>query len=87
MIFFVSCSQTVLMKLRTIILLCVYIQCDHWCIISQLLNDCLQKYYHGESIAVNVLVDNNTNKTVKKIKISGKFSSDLFISFVKFVFK
>ena len=31
----------------------------------------LQKYYHGESIAINVLVDNNTNKTVKKIKISG----------------
>ena len=32
----------------------------------------LQKYYHGESIAINVLVDNNTNKTVKKIKISGE---------------
>ena len=32
----------------------------------------LQKYYHGESISVNVLVDNNTNKTVKKIKISGE---------------
>ena len=31
-----------------------------------------QKYYHGENIAVNVLVDNNTNKTVKKIKISGE---------------
>ena len=31
-----------------------------------------QKYYHGESIAVNVLVDNNTNKSVKKIKISGE---------------
>uniref|UniRef100_A0AAT9H860 Beta-arrestin n=1 Tax=Peronia verruculata TaxID=500109 RepID=A0AAT9H860_9EUPU len=29
-----------------------------------------EKYYHGESIAINVLVDNNTNKTVKKIKIS-----------------
>ena len=28
-----------------------------------------EKYYHGESIAVNVLVDNNTNKSVKKIKI------------------
>ena len=34
-----------------------------------------QKYYHGESIAVNVLVDNNTNKTVKKVKISGKFNA------------
>ncbi len=31
-----------------------------------------QKYYHGESIAVNVLVDNNSNKSVKKVKISGK---------------
>ena len=31
-----------------------------------------QKYYHGESIAVNVLVDNNTSKTVKKVKLSGK---------------
>ncbi|CAD5116454.1 DgyrCDS5340 [Dimorphilus gyrociliatus] len=29
-----------------------------------------EKYYHGESISVNVLVDNNTSKTVKKIKIS-----------------
>jgi len=32
-----------------------------------------QKYYHGESIAINVLVDNNTNKSVKKVKISGEF--------------
>lgn len=32
----------------------------------------LQKYYHGESISVNVLVDNNTSKSIKKIKISGK---------------
>ncbi|KER27967.1 hypothetical protein T265_05091 [Opisthorchis viverrini] len=29
-----------------------------------------EKYYHGESIAVNVLVDNNSNKTVKKVKLS-----------------
>ncbi|KAH8860418.1 Beta-arrestin-1 [Schistosoma japonicum] len=28
------------------------------------------KYYHGESIEINVLVDNNSNKTVKKIKLS-----------------
>uniref|UniRef100_A0A8C2EH67 Beta-arrestin-1 n=1 Tax=Cyprinus carpio TaxID=7962 RepID=A0A8C2EH67_CYPCA len=28
-------------------------------------------YYHGEPISVNVHVTNNTNKTVKKIKISG----------------
>ena len=32
----------------------------------------MQKYYHGESISVNVLVDNNAGKTVKKIKISGE---------------
>nr|ADY16712.1 arrestin [Argopecten irradians] len=35
-----------------------------------------EKYYHGENIAVNVLVDNNTNKTVKKIKISVSQSSE-----------
>ncbi|CAH8505988.1 unnamed protein product [Heterobilharzia americana] len=29
-----------------------------------------EKYYHGESIEINVLVDNNSNKTVKKIKLS-----------------
>ncbi len=28
-------------------------------------------YYHGESINVNVQATNNSNKTVKKIKISG----------------
>ena len=33
-----------------------------------------QKYYHGESIAINVLVDNNTSKSVKKIKISGELT-------------
>lgn len=32
----------------------------------------VQKYYHGETITINVLVDNNTTKTVKKIKISGE---------------
>jgi len=30
-----------------------------------------QIYYHGEPISVNVHVTNNTNKTVKKMKISG----------------
>ncbi|ETE56340.1 hypothetical protein L345_17949, partial [Ophiophagus hannah] len=30
-----------------------------------------QIYYHGEPINVNVHVTNNTNKMVKKIKISG----------------
>ncbi|VDM16654.1 unnamed protein product [Hydatigera taeniaeformis] len=28
-----------------------------------------QKYFHGESIVVNVLVDNNSTKTVKRIKL------------------
>lgn len=32
-----------------------------------------QIYYHGEPISVNVHVTNNTNKTVKKIKISGSW--------------
>lgn len=30
-----------------------------------------QIYYHGEPISVNVHVTNNTNKTVKKMKVSG----------------
>lgn len=30
-----------------------------------------QIYYHGEPISINVHVTNNTNKTVKKMKISG----------------
>lgn len=30
-----------------------------------------ERYVHGETIAVNVLVDNNTSRAVKKIKISG----------------
>ncbi|KAK2162641.1 hypothetical protein NP493_1511g00000 [Ridgeia piscesae] len=36
-----------------------------------------EKYYHGESIAVNVLVDNNTNKTVKRVKISVRQFADI----------
>lgn len=36
-----------------------------------------EKYYHGESMAINVLVDNNTNKTVKKIKISVRQFADI----------
>ncbi|CAG02160.1 unnamed protein product, partial [Tetraodon nigroviridis] len=32
-----------------------------------------QIYYHGEPISVNVHVTNNTNKTVKKMKVSGMF--------------
>ena len=30
-------------------------------------------YYHGETIAVNVHIQNNSNKSVKKVKVSGKF--------------
>lgn len=30
---------------------------------------CLQMYYHGESIAINVHLQNNSNKTVKKLKV------------------
>lgn len=29
-------------------------------------------YYHGETIAVNVHIQNNSNKSVKKVKVSGK---------------
>lgn len=36
-----------------------------------------EKYYHGESINVNVLVDNNTNKSVKKIKITVRQFADI----------
>lgn len=32
---------------------------------------CPQIYYHGEPISINVHVTNNTNKMVKKMKISG----------------
>lgn len=36
-------------------------------------------YYHGETIAVNVHIQNNSNKSVKKVKVSGKthFNSQL----------
>ncbi|NWU85426.1 ARRB1 protein, partial [Onychorhynchus coronatus] len=37
----------------------------------------LQIYYHGEPISVNVHVTNNTNKTVKKIKISVRQYADI----------
>lgn len=30
----------------------------------------LQMYYHGESISVNVHLQNNSNKTVKKLKVN-----------------
>ncbi|XP_046369240.1 arrestin red cell-like isoform X2 [Haliotis rufescens] len=36
-----------------------------------------EKYYHGEGLAINVLVDNNTSKTVKKIKISVRQFADI----------
>ena len=28
-------------------------------------------YYHGETVAVNVHIQNNSNKSVKKVKVSG----------------
>jgi len=31
-------------------------------------------YYHGESINVNVVVTNNSSKTLRKIRISGKLN-------------
>ena len=45
----------------------------------------LQKYYHGESIAVNVLADNNTSKTIKKIRISGQWPTFLLYIWYAFV--
>ncbi|KAI5755319.1 hypothetical protein M8J77_015931 [Diaphorina citri] len=36
-------------------------------------------YYHGESIAVNVHVANNSNRTVKKIKVSDSRLLDLLV--------
>nr|BAR90777.1 beta arrestin [Idiosepius paradoxus] len=36
-----------------------------------------EKYYHGESLCINVLVDNNTNKSVKKIKILVRQFADI----------
>nr|8JRU_A Chain A, Beta-arrestin 1 and single-chain fragment variable 30 (scFv30) [Bos taurus]8JRU_H Chain H, Beta-arrestin 1 and single-chain fragment variable 30 (scFv30) [Bos taurus]8JRU_L Chain L, Beta-arrestin 1 and single-chain fragment variable 30 (scFv30) [Bos taurus]8JRV_A Chain A, Beta-arrestin 1 and single-chain fragment variable 30 (scFv30) [Homo sapiens]8JRV_H Chain H, Beta-arrestin 1 and single-chain fragment variable 30 (scFv30) [Homo sapiens]8JRV_L Chain L, Beta-arrestin 1 and single- len=36
-------------------------------------------YYHGEPISVNVHVTNNTNKTVKKIKISVRQYADIVL--------
>lgn len=39
-----------------------------------------QIYYHGEPISVNVHVTNNTNKTVKKMKISGRPTHPFFVS-------
>ncbi|KAH9286325.1 putative beta-arrestin [Echinococcus granulosus] len=45
-----------------------------------------EKYYHGEYIAVNVLVDNNSNKTVKKIKVSVIQVADIML-FSRAVYK
>lgn len=30
-------------------------------------------YYHGETLAINVHIQNNSNKSVKKVKVSGEF--------------
>lgn len=32
----------------------------------------MQLYHHGEDIAVNVHIANNSNRTVKKIKVTGE---------------
>jgi beta-arrestin len=37
-------------------------------------------YYHGETVAINVHIQNNSNKSVKKVKVSGK--SSIFFFFV-----
>jgi hypothetical protein len=44
----------------------------HFCTWIFQRNSLLKMYYHGESINVNVQATNNSNKTVKKIRISGK---------------
>ncbi len=36
-------------------------------------------YYHGETVAVNVHIQNNSNKSVKKVKVSGKSSIFLLL--------
>lgn len=38
---------------------------------------CLQLYHHGENIAVNVHIANNSNRTVKKIKVSVRQFADI----------
>ena len=37
-----------------------------------------QLYYHGECINVNVHIANNSNRTVKKVKVAGKFRRFLY---------
>ncbi|CAH8460621.1 unnamed protein product [Heterobilharzia americana] len=37
------------------------------------------KYYHGEKIFVNLLVDNNSNKTIKRIKLSVRQYTQVFV--------
>ena len=36
-----------------------------------------EMYYHGEKIAVNVHIQNNSNKPVKKIKVSVRQFADI----------
>lgn len=36
-----------------------------------------QLYHHGENIAVNVHIANNSNRTVKKIKVSVRQFADI----------
>ena len=44
------------------------------CVIILTLFVVWQLYHHGENIAVNVHIANNSNRTVKKIKVSGKYT-------------
>jgi beta-arrestin len=37
----------------------------------------LQLYHHGEDIAVNVHIANNSNRTVKKVKVSVRQFADI----------
>lgn len=37
----------------------------------------MKVYHHGEDIAVNVLITNNSNRTVKKVKISVRQFADI----------
>ncbi|VDQ06426.1 unnamed protein product [Trichobilharzia regenti] len=37
------------------------------------------KYFHGEKIFVNLLVDNNSNKTIKRIKLSVRQYTQIYV--------
>ncbi|TNN20874.1 Arrestin red cell isoform 2 isoform 2 [Schistosoma japonicum] len=37
------------------------------------------KYYHGEKVFVNLLVDNNSNKTIKRVKLSVRQYTQIYV--------